>query len=237
MGQGAFTGVPRVLSGVNKLLTLMDWDAMAGEGHEGMLGDAQRPRPPPGEEEDEEERREGLVCFGKVGEAEVAPDDDVLLLLAPQSMVGASIYDPLRPMVEKATAQGAAVILLNPQLQDRQSSSGVMSVRGRSERLAFAAGFEEIYHFRNIYSGTNFMFPILGSLRMTREGGAKRVLYRRFEGGGKEQYRPVGCWVGREPTSQEMSELVPKQVSDVQGRGDVVVKPAAPPTGERMPWD
>ena len=29
-------GVPRVLSGVNKLLTLMDWDAGSGEAHLGL---------------------------------------------------------------------------------------------------------------------------------------------------------------------------------------------------------
>ena len=57
---------------------------------------------------------------------------------------------------------------------------------------------------------------------MTRRGGAKRVLYRRREvgstssvtnreGGGSERYEPVGCWVGREPTPQEITELVPKQ--------------------------
>ena len=89
--------------------------------------------------------------------------------------------------------------------------------------------------FRNIYSGTTFMFPILGSLRTTREGGAKRVLYRRREGDGKESYEPVGCWVGREPTPKEMNQIVPKQVSGPVG--DVVVKPATKPTEERMPWD
>ena len=37
-------------------------------------------------------------------------------------------------------------------------------MRGRSERIAFAASFVEIYHFRNVYAGTTFMFPILGRL-------------------------------------------------------------------------
>ena len=204
-------GVPRVLSGVNKLLTLMDWDAGAGEAHEGLLGDAQRPKPAEGEAAP----REGLVCFGAVGAPEVGPADDVVIVLAPQSMVGASIYELLRPMVERCEAQGAAaalqphaapcnptapqrpaapcsptqrrlqphgtggccesahpqhrrllrtcapthrwlqpcasemqrcdaatmqrcagtaVILINPQLQDQLSSSGVMGVRGRSVR-------------------------------------------------------------------------------------------------------
>mmetsp|Transcript_17925 Transcript_17925/g.42653 ORF Transcript_17925/g.42653 Transcript_17925/m.42653 type:complete len:579 (+) Transcript_17925:56-1792(+) len=234
-------GVPRVLSGVNKLLTLMDWDAGAGEAHAGMLGDVQLPKP-----EDGSAQREGLVCFGAVGEDQVGPRDDVVIVLAPQSMVGSSIYELLRPMVERCEAQGTAVILINPELDDVLSSSGVMGVRGRSERIAFAAAFEEVYHFRNVYSGTTFMFPILGSVRMTRRGGAKRVLYRRREvgstssvtnreGGGSERYEPVGCWVGREPTPREITELVPKQVSGPVG--NVVVKPAAAPTEERMPWD
>ena len=46
---------------------------------------------------------------------------------------------------------------------------------------------------------------------MTRRGGGKRVLYRRHEEGGSERYDAVGCWVGREPTPQEITELVPKQ--------------------------
>ena len=38
MGEGAFMGVPRVLSGVRKVLTLMDWQSSEGEEHEGVLG-------------------------------------------------------------------------------------------------------------------------------------------------------------------------------------------------------
>ena len=152
-------GVPRVLSGVSKLLTLMDWDAGDGQAHAGMLGEVQQPKP-----EDGSAQREGIVCFGKVGEDQVGPDDDVVIVLAPQSMVGGSIYELLRPMIARCEAQGTAVILINPALEDVQSSSGVMGVRGRSERIAFAASFEEIYHFRNVYSGTTFMFPILGRL-------------------------------------------------------------------------
>lgn len=41
--------------------------------------------------------------------SQVHADDDVILILAPQSMVGASIVAPLQPMVDKATAQGTAV--------------------------------------------------------------------------------------------------------------------------------
>ena len=105
------------------------------------------------------------------------------------------------------------------------------SVRGRSERIAFAASFERVYGFRNIYSGTTFMFPILGALRMTRRAAAAgdghghghgdgggggqashHVLFQRREAGGSERYEPVGCWLGREPTAKEMSALVSKQL-------------------------
>ena len=61
---------------------------------------------------------------------------------------------------------------------------------------------QEIYHFRLLYSGTTFMFPILGSLRMTRQAGGRRVLCQRRESGGSEVYEPVGCWLGREPNGQ-----------------------------------
>ena len=261
MGQGAFTGVPRVLSGIRKLLSMMDWQAQPGEEYEGLLtgGDGE------GDGSDgsdgsgagvggagggEEGAFDGMVRFGAVGAAEVSPSDDVLLVLAPQSMVGASIYEPLRAMTEAAEAQGSAIILINPQLQDRQSSSGVMGVRGRAERLAFASSFEDIYTFRNIYSGTTFMYPILGGLRLTRPVGAvsggRRVLYQRRESGGHERYEPVGCWLRREPSASEITELVPNQVVGVgPAGGGAQPAPSSAPAqpasaivkGERMPWD
>ena len=146
-------------------------------------------------------------------------------------MVGASIYELLSAMVDRATKQGTAVILINPLLQDRQSSGGLMSVRGRSERIAFASSFDEIYHFRLLYSGTTFMFPILGSVRMCREdsseagtGGAGKgaptpnyVLFQRQEGGRAERYVPVGSFPGREPSTDEITELVPRAVQPLGG--------------------
>ena len=242
MGEGAFMGVPRVLSGVRKVMTMMDWQAEAGEDYEGLLGRSEAGAGDAdaeggGSEDDDEggDAAEGLVRFGAVGAAEVAPDDDVLIVLAPQSMVGASIYPSLKAMADAATARGAALVLINPLLEDVQSSSGVMGVRGRSERIAFAASFERVYGFRNVYSGTTFMFPILGALRMTRraavaggdggDGGggggggdgdgsqaSHHVLFQRREAGGSERYEPVGCWLGREPTAKELTALVSKQL-------------------------
>ena len=94
-----------------------------------------------------------------------------------------------------------------------------MSVRGRSDRMAFAESFHEIYHFRLLYSGTTFMFPILGAIRMTTAGSVgppTYVLHQRWERGdrtsGSEQYFPVASFVGREPTPEEITKLVPREV-------------------------
>lgn len=119
MGEGAFMGVPRVLSGVSKVLKMMDWQADEGETYEGFLGDSQRP---PSTDKTETARAEGLVRFGAVGEEEVGEDDDVLLVLAPQSMVGAPIVPPLEAMTKRAEAQGAAIILINPLLQEGRNA-------------------------------------------------------------------------------------------------------------------
>lgn len=217
MGTGAFTGVPRVLSGVRKVLSMMDWQAQPGEAHQGLVGTEQTTLA------EGEEAREGLVCFGAVGAEEVGDDDDVLIVLAPQSMVGASIYEPLKEMADAAVARGKALILLNPLLQDRQSSSGVMGVRGRSERLAFAESFEEVYHFRLLYSGTTFSYPVLGAVRMSRPIGGmeadKYVLFQRRESSGAESYEPVGCFAGREPTKEEITALVPRTVRPLANEG------------------
>lgn len=95
MGVGIFTGVPKSLNGVNKLLQMMDWQSEAGEENEGMVG--------------------SYVNFGAIGkdhvmDAHTGPDgekieqDDVFILIAPQSMVGveSSIMGPLSEMVEAA---------------------------------------------------------------------------------------------------------------------------------------
>ena len=60
MGQGAFQGVPRVLSGVNKLLQLMDWQAGAGQEFDGVMGNVQTKKW-------DDELVEGVVRLGAVG--------------------------------------------------------------------------------------------------------------------------------------------------------------------------
>lgn len=134
----------------------MDWQSEEGEENEGMVGE--------------------YVRFGAVGPEHVVNQkvgedgeiiqhqDDIFLIIAPQSMVGtdSSIIPQLEAMVEAAGDR--PVILLNPDLTDKVSAAGQQNVRGRQARLDFANSFETVYHFQNLYvSGTSY-FPILGSM-------------------------------------------------------------------------
>ena len=155
MGVGIFTGVPKQLSGVSKLLQMMDWQSEPGEENEGMVGD--------------------YLNFGFIGKEHVVnahvdaegkniEQDDVFIIVAPQSMVGVdtSIIGPLKEMTNAAGDR--PIILINPDLVDKVSSQGQQNVRGRQDRIDFAESFKTIYHFQNIYvSGTSY-FPILGSV-------------------------------------------------------------------------
>jgi adenylate kinase len=155
MGVGIFTGIPKQLSGVARLFQMMDWASEEGEENEGMVGN--------------------FINFGSVGKehvvnAHVKEDgtkvyqDDVLILVCPQSMLGieCSIMEPLSEMVKAAGDR--PIILINPDLDDKVSAQGQQSVRGRKDRMEFADSFKTIWHFQNIYvSGTSY-FPILGSM-------------------------------------------------------------------------
>jgi adenylate kinase len=105
---GIFTGVPKQLSGVAKLLQMMDWESEEGEENAGMVGE--------------------YINFGSIGkenvvdahtnaDGEKVENDDVFILIAPQSMVGieSSIMGPLAEMVEAAGDR--PVILVNPDLR------------------------------------------------------------------------------------------------------------------------
>jgi len=118
MSVGIFTGTPKQLSGVATLLQRMDWQSGVGEENEGMIGN--------------------FVNFGAVGKNYVVnkgfdsagkkiEQDDVFLILCPQSMVGveSSIITPLSEMVKAAGDR--PVILLNPDLSDKVSSQGQVS--------------------------------------------------------------------------------------------------------------
>jgi adenylate kinase len=115
MGEGIFTGTPKALSGASTLLQRMDWQSGEGERNEGMVGN--------------------YVNFGAVGREHAVnasvnrngrevEQDDVFLIICPQSMVGvdSSIHGPLSAMVDAAGDR--PVIILNPDLVDKVSSQG-----------------------------------------------------------------------------------------------------------------
>ena len=183
MGTGIFTAIPKQLSGVATLLQRMDWESQEGEENEGMVGN--------------------YVNFGGVGKEHVVDEgvdrrgnevhqDDVFIIICPQSMVGTdtSIYGSLSEHVQAAGDR--PVILINPDLTDKVSAAGQQSVRGRSERIAFQKSFEPIFHFQcNYVSGTSY-FPILGA---TCRFGASEpwIVYQRRDraNDGGEVYLPI----------------------------------------------
>lgn len=82
----------------------------------------------------------------------------MVLVISPQSIAGYSIHQLLVDTVEEAA--GRPVIIINPNLKDRPSSGGVMQVRGRGDRIAFAESFKDVYNFRLLYSSSVAFFPI-----------------------------------------------------------------------------
>jgi adenylate kinase len=123
---GIFTGLPKQLNGVARLLQMMDWQSGEGEENEGMVGT--------------------YLNFGSVGKEHAVNDhitqdgtkveqDDVFIIIAPQSMVGvdSSIIGPLSEMVDAAGDR--PVIIINPDLTDKVSSQGQQNVRGRQQRI------------------------------------------------------------------------------------------------------
>jgi len=214
LGEGIFTGLPLMLSGMRKTLEMMDWQSAPGQTYEGILvndimdrrtGKVSIPGNP-----------EGLVAFAEVGAHDVNAEDEVFIVIAPQSMVGASVHEPLAELV--AAAKGRPVLLINPRLKDRPSSGSLMSVGGRSERIAFAKSFKEVYHFRLLFKGSQFMFPIRGALRYNMANSDTWTIFERDEGYDAadktmeaEYYRPLGTFP-TEPDPATITRLIQDDV-------------------------
>ena len=197
MGEGIFSGLPLSLNGVRKLLEMMDWGSQGAE-----------------------LQQKKFIRFGAVGSEWVDADDEVFVVLAPQSIVGNSIVPLLQDMVE--AAKGRPVILINGRMGDVQSSAGVMSYRGRADRLDFVDEFRECFHFSLVVPPGRTFFPILGAVCRPFLD-CPYALYRRLElcteenrvfansveraaaaksGDLVEKYEPVGCY-GDMPTAKE----------------------------------
>ncbi|CAK0771691.1 hypothetical protein CVIRNUC_003886 [Coccomyxa viridis] len=175
LGQGVFQGLPLSLSGVRRIMDNMDW------------GDAL-----------------DFVSFGHVNPDQL-DDADFYILVAPQNVVGSPIIHNLTKMAEAALQQGKTLILFNPLLRDVASPDGVMGVRGRKERMAFAASFTAAYHFRLLYASSATMYPIRGALRHVY-GGPWDVFQRVDVGRREEEYQLIGSF-DEEPDGSKLTPL------------------------------
>lgn len=166
--------------------------------------------------------------FGAVEAGVVASDDDVLLVLAPQSMVGVDVVAPLSRLVADAERAGAVVVLVNDALADIPGAAGLMQVKGRSERIAFSRSFVTVYAFRLLFFAGRFAFPIVGALRFSAADAPFWTAYRRLEGdqcdgeptapvGAREAYAPVAVFLEAPaegaayppaPTSEQLTEVL-----------------------------
>ena len=79
-----------------------------------------------------------------------------------------------------------------------------------------------MYHFRLLYSGTTFMYPILGALRMSHAGTFPSdeqpyIVYSRVTttDGAHERFLPVDVSQG-EPSPETLTKVVPRVVRKMQ---------------------
>ena len=143
MGSGIFTGLPLAIASMRPILERMDW-AGVPYGNENV---------------------NSVIRFGTVGPDEIKDDDDCIIVVAPQNIVGGCVIDYLQPMCSKAEGKNIPLIAINPMLNDRPSSDNQMQIRGRAERQEFAKSFHPIFHMKLLYpSNGGYMFPIRGQI-------------------------------------------------------------------------
>ena len=185
MGSGVFQGLPLQLSGVRRLLDMMDWvDAAGGEN---LLG---------------EWVKTGALDVDELAEGD---DADVVIIIAPQNIVGHSIMPKLEAFVERCEAGNKQVVLLNDKLDDIPSSEGVMGVRGRQERRDYAATFKDLYHFRLVFKKPYF-YPIYGAVR--KAFGHPWQIYKRRKITQKTEEYVVCKTLEKQPNRDQLTDAI-----------------------------
>ena len=170
MGEGIFTGMPLSIASMRPVLERMDWN----------LVESEAPKRP-NRDGSIEINENALIRFGKIGDTEISDDDDCIIAIAPQNIVGASIIPDLKSMTVEAERRGIPLITINPNLIDKPSSNNNMQIRGRSERMEFAKSFTKIFHLQLLYpSGGGYMYPIRGMV-MKKSYHEPWVCYDRIE--------------------------------------------------------
>ena len=179
MGTGVFQGLPLSLSGISRLIDLMDW------------------------EEDVVER----ISNGAIGKDHAKDDEDVFILICPQNIVGYSILPYMEEMME--VAGDRPMILFNPKLGDIQSAGNVMSIRGRQGRMDFANSWEEIYHFRLLYRKPYFfpIYGALRKSYSASPDAEKWELYKRFGKMDDEYYQLMEVYE-KQPNPDQMTKVI-----------------------------
>lgn len=90
-------------------------------------------------------------------------------MICPQNIVGGSVL-PLLTATADAAGPDATVLLVNARLKDVPSSAGLMSVRGRADRLEAERAYETVHHFRLLFANPTMPYPIRGALRRAHGG-------------------------------------------------------------------
>lgn len=188
LGEGVFAGMPLALSSMRPVLEKMDWGQVVTSVNQNKL---------------KASSEEVKIKFGTVGGDVLSDDDDVIIVIAPQNVIGGMIVGLLDDMVK--AANGRPFILINPLLADRPSSNNMMQIRGRTERREFADSFKDIFAFRLLYpSSGGYMFPIRGAI-VKRDYNSLWVAYsKENDDKGREEYSIIAAFPPQEEPAPEM---------------------------------
>ena len=126
MGAGVFQGLPLSLSGVARILDMMDW------------GDA-----------------EEFITRGSIGGDVPQPDDDYFILISPQNIVGYSVLPYLQEMEQTAGDRPIIMINPKlGDIQSAGNVMSIRGRGERMEYVERA--WEQVYHFRLLYKKPYF---------------------------------------------------------------------------------
>mmetsp|Transcript_2988 Transcript_2988/g.3129 ORF Transcript_2988/g.3129 Transcript_2988/m.3129 type:complete len:449 (+) Transcript_2988:231-1577(+) len=180
MGLGIFTGLPMSLSGMRQILEGMDWGTTLTTEERAQQGDVKNPR------------KEALIRFGCIGADQVAEDDDVVIIIAPQNTVNGELVTLLDDMCK--SAKGRPIILINPKLGDQPSANDVMQIRGRAERKIIENSFQDIFTVRLLYpSNGGYMYPIRGMV-VKKSYHSMWVAYLHSDKKSPDEYSIIGAF-------------------------------------------
>lgn len=191
LGEGIFTGLPLAIGAMRPILEKMDWGQELTKEQKFQPGDNVVPR------------SEAMIRLGTIGPEQIQDDDDVLIIICPQNVIGGILINLLDDMIK--SANGRPVILFNPSLSDRPSSNNMMQIRGRAERKQIEKSFVDIATLRIIYpTAGGYMYPIAGMV-VKKDYRSPWVAYSRNEkANGDEEYIIEAAFPPQTPPDPEI---------------------------------